>query len=685
MAYTVQTGAVATVASGNLTLNYPASRTAGDIFLACITIRDTVGFTAPSADWHLIRESLTGDTDTTNGVASSQVWWFRYAGSGTSATFTRTGGDLGHGAILGVSGCTPTGSPVDASAVTTVAGTSLTAPNVTATASGDPRFLCWFAALGDNGTVSTQASTTPSGGSWSELELGGTNTGADGGGCISYHSVGLTAGATTASVTGTSTTDGTHVVTTVALRPSIPFTASPGVGALAFTKYAPSLLLGLAITVGGGTLTFTGYAPSVSVRAPIVPEAGALALTGYAPTLAVGPPLRVTQIPVDVLYTDATPAVRVTQIPVDVLYTQSVPIRVTQITVDVLYRPAWYPSPDPAALTFTGYAPTVVVAGSQAFTVTPDAGALSLTGAAPSLSTGFGVTVPAGALTVTGAAPAAVQAVLRTPGAGAILLTGGAPTVFTGAILTVPAGSLTLTGTTPTVQQAVTLTPGAGSLVLAGATPTALASVRVTVPAGALVLTGRAPEVDAPRVIQPSWGILTLVGYPPVVGWGGVIEVPTGSLVLAGAAPTTGGRVIVVPAGALVLDGTEAYPLAAPPDPVPVAATTRHIRRLRRAPFLSADGGWLFHHRFEVLLEAGMGLTTGQGVDPQIMVRWSDNGGHTWSDEHWTSAGRMGQYRRRALWRRLGRSRNRVYEVVISDPVKVAWIHAALDVQAGAS
>ena len=70
-----------------------------------------------------------------------------------------------------------------------------------------------------------------------------------------------------------------------------------------------------------------------------------------------------------------------------------------------------------------------------------------------------------------------------------------------------------------------------------------------------------------------------------------------------------------------------------------------------------------------------------QGADPQVMLRWSDDGGHTWSNEHWVSIGRIGQYGRRAIWRRLGMTlklRDRVYEVSGTDPVKVSIIGAEL-------
>jgi hypothetical protein len=66
-------------------------------------------------------------------------------------------------------------------------------------------------------------------------------------------------------------------------------------------------------------------------------------------------------------------------------------------------------------------------------------------------------------------------------------------------------------------------------------------------------------------------------------------------------------------------------------------------------------------------------------------MQYSDDGGHTWSSERWTSLGNIGKYRTRAMWRRLGRSRERVYRVLVSDPVKVVMIGAKLDYSIGAN
>lgn len=103
------------------------------------------------------------------------------------------------------------------------------------------------------------------------------------------------------------------------------------------------------------------------------------------------------------------------------------------------------------------------------------------------------------------------------------------------------------------------------------------------------------------------------------------------------------------------------------------------IPRIRVAPYLSGDGSRRRLHTLEIVMEAGVGLVEGQGEDPQAMLQWSDDGGHTWSNEHWVSMGRIGERRKRALWRRLGSARDRVLRVQVTDPVPVNIIKARLE------
>lgn len=110
-----------------------------------------------------------------------------------------------------------------------------------------------------------------------------------------------------------------------------------------------------------------------------------------------------------------------------------------------------------------------------------------------------------------------------------------------------------------------------------------------------------------------------------------------------------------------------------------------YIRRMRQAPHLSNEQLWSFYKQFQLDLQAGVGLTQGQGSDPQVMLQWSDDGGHVWSNEYWTSAGKIGEYTHRSIWRRLGRSRDRVFRVVVTDPVYWVLIDAYIDLEAGTS
>jgi hypothetical protein len=107
------------------------------------------------------------------------------------------------------------------------------------------------------------------------------------------------------------------------------------------------------------------------------------------------------------------------------------------------------------------------------------------------------------------------------------------------------------------------------------------------------------------------------------------------------------------------------------------------IRRIRRAPHITTDLQRQYFHELQIQFQPGVGLSTGQGDDPQAMLRWSNDGGSTWSNEYWTTIGKQGKYLNRAIWRRLGFSRDKVFEVSISDPVKAVIISANLKAEAG--
>lgn len=106
------------------------------------------------------------------------------------------------------------------------------------------------------------------------------------------------------------------------------------------------------------------------------------------------------------------------------------------------------------------------------------------------------------------------------------------------------------------------------------------------------------------------------------------------------------------------------------------------LRWLRAAPHLSNEDHWLFYSYFQLDMETGGGLPG--GGDPVVMLRWSDDGGFTWSTPRQVSCGKVGEYARRVRVNRCGRSRNRVFEVSGTDGIpRLALINAYLGVTAG--
>ncbi len=99
------------------------------------------------------------------------------------------------------------------------------------------------------------------------------------------------------------------------------------------------------------------------------------------------------------------------------------------------------------------------------------------------------------------------------------------------------------------------------------------------------------------------------------------------------------------------------------------------IRRVRRSATIATEKNYLYHYELQLDMDAGLGpippLLDGQGNprEPQVFLRWSDNGSRSWSNEHVRGTGQAGDYRKRVLWQQLGRSRNRIYELSCSDPV----------------
>jgi hypothetical protein len=112
------------------------------------------------------------------------------------------------------------------------------------------------------------------------------------------------------------------------------------------------------------------------------------------------------------------------------------------------------------------------------------------------------------------------------------------------------------------------------------------------------------------------------------------------------------------------------------------------IRRLRRSPTVINEMEWIPFAKFAADFDTGLGpqpaLQDGGGNDraPQAMLRWSDNRGKTWSNEHIADCGKAGEYNMRVIWWRPGRSRYRVWELSVSDPIPWTLVDAYVEVAA---
>lgn len=107
------------------------------------------------------------------------------------------------------------------------------------------------------------------------------------------------------------------------------------------------------------------------------------------------------------------------------------------------------------------------------------------------------------------------------------------------------------------------------------------------------------------------------------------------------------------------------------------------LKRLRTAQTMSNMQLRQFFNSLQLVMETGIGDAT--TPDPQMMLRYSDDNGHTWSNERTCSLGAVGEYGARAIFRRLGVGRNRVWEISMTDPVPWAITGAVLEFDNGSA
>ena len=85
----------------------------------------------------------------------------------------------------------------------------------------------------------------------------------------------------------------------------------------------------------------------------------------------------------------------------------------------------------------------------------------------------------------------------------------------------------------------------------------------------------------------------------------------------------------------------------------------------------------------DIISGVGLNTTTPADLDPMLMLSWSDNGGKTWGNERRIPLGRLGEYTRRAVTRRLGVTPpgGRIFRISCSAAVAKALQGLSADVE----
>ena len=106
----------------------------------------------------------------------------------------------------------------------------------------------------------------------------------------------------------------------------------------------------------------------------------------------------------------------------------------------------------------------------------------------------------------------------------------------------------------------------------------------------------------------------------------------------------------------------------------------------RTFPHVSATGNRIKYTYLQLDMESGTGIDgLGQGIDPKAMLTFSNDGGYSYGNEVWADIGKIGERGKRVKWHRLGQSRDRVFKIQISDPVRRVLIGANIELTVGSN
>lgn len=388
---------------------------------------------------------------------------------------------------------------------------------------------------------------------------------------------------------GTTASPGVGALTATGFAPVIAHGIGTGVGAVSASGFAPSAVVNNIVSAGVGALLAAGFASVVAVsdNQSVSPGVGAVAAVGFAPTV------------VATNHQTATPGVGT--------------LDLTGIAPTIAITAHQFAAPGVGALALAGLEPAIAI-GVNAF---PGVGALTLAGLSPTvaISDNQAIASGVGALSLAGIAPVVAvsdhQIVL--PGVGALTASGVAPSVVLGTRAYPDVGSLTLAGLSPTVVASnhQTVATGVGALTLTGIAPAVAVNLSIATGTGALSATGFSPSVLTPQTVSPGVGALTVAGFSPTtfVGDQTIVQVGAGALVATGHAPTLVVPVSASPGvGALVLTGIA--PTAAASDHRIVATGLGALSVAGLAPAVNVSDA--------ITAATGTGVLSATGFAPTV-------------------------------------------------------------------
>lgn len=103
----------------------------------------------------------------------------------------------------------------------------------------------------------------------------------------------------------------------------------------------------------------------------------------------------------------------------------------------------------------------------------------------------------------------------------------------------------------------------------------------------------------------------------------------------------------------------------------------RIIMRERITPVLNPQSQRMIFDELELLIQAGQQTNR----EPLLMLDWSDDRGQTWSFDRQESIGKVGQWDKRIIFRRLGQAYNRVFRLRMTDAGRLVVLGAKAKVR----